>query len=179
MVLLIKQFWKVVRDYLPARFVVRKRLPICPSHLHALVSKFAGPDALLPDIRDVCFCLIGFAGFLRFNELCSIRWCDISFEDTYFPLFIPRSKCDQYGSGSTRVIAKTGNPTCPFNMLRRYDQLSGDSLQSTDFLFRAVTRLGMGNIFFELALNFLTLDLKKSLFKNFRPLDWILSSMED
>ena len=49
-----------------------KRLPILPEHLHALVDKFAGSDAGLPDIRDVCFCLVAFAGFLRFNELCSL-----------------------------------------------------------------------------------------------------------
>ena len=41
-----------------------KRLPILPEHLHALVDKFAGSDAGLPDIRDVCFCLVAFAGFL-------------------------------------------------------------------------------------------------------------------
>ena len=49
-----------------------KRLPILPEDLHALVDKFAGSDAGLPDIRDVCFCLVAFAGFLRFNELCNI-----------------------------------------------------------------------------------------------------------
>ena len=85
--------------------------------MHALVDKFAGSDAGLPDIRDVCFCLVAFAGFLRFNELCNIKWSDIVFKDTYFALYIPRSKTDQYGSGATRVVARTGNPTCPFDML--------------------------------------------------------------
>ena len=35
----------------------------------------------------------------------------------------------------------------------------------------------MGDIFFGLALNVLTLEQERSLFRNFRPLDWILSSM--
>ena len=115
-----------------------KRLPILPEHLHALVDKFAGSDAGLPDIRDVCFCLVAFAGFLRFNELCNIKWSDIVFKDTYFALYIPRSKTDQYGSGATRVIARTGNPTCPFDMLCRYAKMSGDSLDSTEFVFRSL-----------------------------------------
>ena len=93
-----------------------KRLPILPEHLHALVDKFTGSDAGLSDIGDVCFCLVVFAGFLRFNELCNIKWSDIVFKDTYFALYIPRSKTDQYGSGATRVVARTGNPTCPFDM---------------------------------------------------------------
>ena len=116
----------------------KKRLPICPEHLHALVLKFAGVDASLLHIRDVCICLVAFAGFLRFNELANIKWCDVVFSDTYFSLFIPRSKSDQYGSGATRVIARTGNPTCPFGMLSRYAKLSGDSLNSTQFVFRSL-----------------------------------------
>ena len=61
-------------------------------------------------------------------------------KDTYFSLHIPRSKTDQYGSGSTRVVARTGNPTCPFNMLHRYAQLSGDSFDSTEFVFRSLSK---------------------------------------
>ena len=122
----------------------RKKLPICPEHLHSLVHKFAGVDATLPDIRDVCFCLVAFAGFLRFNELCNLRWCDIVFKDTHFSLFIPRSKSDQYGSGATRVVARTGNPTCPFDMLRRYATLSGDNISSTQFVFRSVYKSKAG-----------------------------------
>lgn len=66
----------------------RKRLPICPEHLHALVNKFAGVDATLADIRDLCFCLVAFAGFLRFNELCNLQCRDIDFKDTYFLFLI-------------------------------------------------------------------------------------------
>ena len=123
----------------------KKRLPICPEHLHALVQRFAGVNASLSDIRDVCLCLVSFAGFLRFNEACNIRWCDIDFKDTYFSLFIPRSKTDQYGSGSTGVVSRTGNPTCPFNMLRRYAQLNEDSFDSTEFVFRSLSRGKNGN----------------------------------
>ena len=57
-----------------ADFVSSKmRLPICPEYLHALVLRFAGVNASLPDMRDVCLCLVSFAGFLRFHEACNIR----------------------------------------------------------------------------------------------------------
>ena len=46
----------------------KKTLPVCPENLHALVQRFAGVNAGLRDIRDVCLCLVSFAGFLRFNE---------------------------------------------------------------------------------------------------------------
>ena len=50
------------------------RKPILPEHLVALVNRFATPSASLGDIRDVCFCLLAFAGFLRFDELSRLRW---------------------------------------------------------------------------------------------------------
>ena len=78
------------------------------------------------------------------NELCNLRRCDIVFRDTYFSLFIPRSKSDQYGSGATRMVARTGNPTCPFDMLRRYATLSGDNISSTQFVFRSVYKSKAG-----------------------------------
>ena len=99
---MLKPFWKAARE--SANSVSsKKRLPICPEHLHALVQRFAGVNASLADITDVCLCLVSFAGFLRFSEASNIRWCDIDFKDTYFSLHIPRSKTDQYGSGSTRI----------------------------------------------------------------------------
>ena len=91
-------------------------------------------------ISETPVCLVSFVGFLRFHEACNIRWCDIVFKETHFSLHIPRSKTDQYGSGSTRVVARTGNPTCPFSKLRKYAQLSGDGLNSTEFVFRSLSK---------------------------------------
>ena len=55
-------------DIIKAR-VPKQKSPILPEHLLALVSHFAGPSASLSNIRDVTLCLIGFAGFLRFNKI--------------------------------------------------------------------------------------------------------------
>ena len=99
----------------------------------------------MPDIRDVCLCLVSLAAFSRFSEACNIKWCDIDFKDTYLSLHIPRSKTDQYGSGSTGVVATTGGPICPFNMLCRYAHLSGDSFNSTEFVFRSLSKCKNGN----------------------------------
>ena len=56
-----------------ANFVSSKKgLPICLEHLHALVQRFAGVNASLSDIRDVCLCLVSFAGFLCFKAACNI-----------------------------------------------------------------------------------------------------------
>ena len=59
--------------------VPKQESPILPEHQLALVSRFAGPSASLSDIHDITLCLIGFAGFLRFNEICNLKWCHITF----------------------------------------------------------------------------------------------------
>ena len=89
------------------------RVPILPEHLVTLVNRFATPSASLGDIRDVCFCLLAFAGFLRFDELSRLRWSDISFFQDHIELYVSKSKVDQLGEGCTLVIASTGTPHAP------------------------------------------------------------------
>ena len=49
-VVLLKSFWKT---FSVNSISSKKRLTVCPKHLHALVLKFAGVSASLRDIRDV------------------------------------------------------------------------------------------------------------------------------
>ena len=42
------------------------------------------------------------------------------------------------------MVARTGNPTCPFDMLRRYATLSRDNISSTQFVFRSVYKSKAG-----------------------------------
>ena len=57
--------------------------------------------------------LLAFAGFLRFNELSSLRPKDVVSHATYFELFIERSKTDEYREGAVIPIIKTGTKLCP------------------------------------------------------------------
>ena len=57
--------------------------PVTPDHLAALVNKFGKVKASLKDLRLLALCLIGYAGFLRFNELSNIKRKDIVFYDAY------------------------------------------------------------------------------------------------
>lgn len=115
------------------------RAPILPEHLVALVNRFATPLASLEDIRDVCFCLLAFAGFLRYDELSRLRWSDISFFEDHIALFVCKSKTDQFGKGCSLVIAKTGTSTCPCAMLLRYAALAKRDLGSQEFVFQNIT----------------------------------------
>ena len=98
--------------------------------------RFATPPASLGDIRDVCFCLLAFAGFLRFDELSRLRWSDISFFQDHIELYVSKSKVDQLGKGCTLVIASTGTPAYPCAMLLRYAALARCNLDSVEFVFQ-------------------------------------------
>ena len=114
------------------------RLPTLPEHLVSLTSHFAGPSASLSDIRNVTFCLIGFAGFLRFDENSNIKWCHITIHETHLSIFLPRSKTDQFHNGSTVIIAQTGNATVSYNMLLRYASLACADITSSNFRFLVI-----------------------------------------
>ena len=111
--------------------VPQQKSPILPDLL-ALVSRFAGPSASLSDIRDVALCLIGFAGFLRFNEICNLKWCHITFPESHLSVFLLRSKTDQLHVGSTVLLART--PTCPYNILLRYASMARADTSSKNFV---------------------------------------------
>ena len=72
-----------------------KKEPITPEILSTLVSKFGQPDASLSDIRTLCACLLGFAGFFRFDELAKLCELDIVVCKEHIEIFIESSKTDQ------------------------------------------------------------------------------------
>ena len=63
--------------------------------------------------------LLGCAGFLRVDELKSLRCKDISFQDDYMSVNIAKRKNEQYREGHTILIAKSGKTTCPVSVVCR------------------------------------------------------------
>ena len=64
-----------------------------------------GSSDRIEDLSSVRICsmlLLGFPGFLRFNEIANLKVKNISFHDLYMSLNIERSKTDVY----TAKIAK-------------------------------------------------------------------------
>ena len=54
-----------------------KKEPITPAIFAELVSRFGQHDASLSDIRTLTICLLGFAGFFRFDEMAKISELDV------------------------------------------------------------------------------------------------------
>ena len=122
----------------------QKKEPITPEILKNLVDKFAFPGASLSSIRVVTICLVGFAGFLRFNEMANIKEADIQIYSDHLELFIESSKTDQYRDGARIIIARSEQNTCPVGMLERYMQLGNIGNSPELPLFRGIVHTRSG-----------------------------------
>ena len=116
-----------------------KKAPVTPVMLEEMV-RDARKSQTLSDLRLVTACLLAYAGFLRFNELVSIRPCDIKIQEDKMILYIPRSKTDQLRKGDELIIARTRNPTCPVAMLESYLTRTKTQLSDQRFLFRPICK---------------------------------------
>ena len=64
--------------------------------------------------------LIDFAGFLRYDELSSLKCKDVTVESDYLKITIQRSKTDQLRGGSEVLISKGFSCVCPYSMFLRF-----------------------------------------------------------
>ncbi|XP_060081902.1 uncharacterized protein LOC132561192 [Ylistrum balloti] len=126
-----------------AKNPVCKKEPVTTDILINLCGMFLNENDLLV-VRDLAMILLGFSGFLRFNELSSLRCSDVQFFEGHLTLNIRKSKTDKYRFGSQVVISKGSTVACPYTMLSRYVELSKIDLSSDHFLFKQVYRSGQG-----------------------------------
>ena len=104
----------------------------------------AGMEPSLTEVRLLAVCLLAFAGFLRCDELIKLRCSDISCNAEGMQVSIKSSKTDQYRDGDEVVIARTGTPTCPVNIMTRYFDMAGLTVQSIEKVFRGIVHTREG-----------------------------------
>ncbi|XP_069114860.1 uncharacterized protein [Argopecten irradians] len=75
--------------------------------------------------RIICASLLGYAGFLRSEELLKIKRSDIVIDSTHMRVFIESSKTDKYRDGAWIVISRTGTKLCPVVNIERYFEWLG------------------------------------------------------
>ena len=54
---------------------VEKKEPVTPEVIQLLFAKYGSSSASLSDLRVLTLCVLGYAGFFRFNELVQLRRC--------------------------------------------------------------------------------------------------------
>ena len=125
---------------------VCKKDPITPDILRLIIQRF-GDKRDLSKLRVCSLFLLGFSGFLRYNELSNIKMNNLEFHDTYLKLVIEKSKTDIYRRGSSVIIAKTGNDLCPIFWLKAYIESAGLALNTDSYIFRSISLLKSKGIY--------------------------------
>lgn len=107
------------------------RLPITPDILRALHNIWSTLPVPYNNVMLWAACLLGFFGFLRSGEFThnplsssELQPADIAVDNRDNPTFITvtlrRHKTDQYGTGTTIVIGRTGDSLCPVAAILTY-----------------------------------------------------------
>ena len=116
-----------------------RKLPLQINHVRLLQDKFAFGD--LAQLQIVTLITLGFAGFLRWDDLSGLRYSDIRFHSNYMAIFLEKRKNDQFREGSWIFIASYSR-YCPVILLQRFLSKGNDSNNS--FLFRRVSHTKNG-----------------------------------
>jgi hypothetical protein len=66
---ILSNFLESEKRYKPT---INRKVPVSPDTIKAIVNKYATSAASLQDLRLACLCTLGFAAFLRFDELSNI-----------------------------------------------------------------------------------------------------------
>lgn len=118
---------------------INKKEPISKGVLIELCDKYIDDSDLLI-VRNLTMILFCFAGFLRFDEVSSLKFKDVHVYDEYIVLNIQKSKTDQYRQGNEVLIANGVTSACPVKMYLRYLDLLGTIEDKDFFLFRPIFR---------------------------------------
>ena len=107
-----------------------KKASVSAEIMKTTISKFAGPSANFKEICTVCTCSLGFAGFVRYNELSNIAPVHLEFFPDYLRVFVPRAKKDIYRKGNYVYIWRLNSKYCPVALLERYISMCNIDLSS-------------------------------------------------
>lgn len=118
---------------------VTKKEPITAEILQKLVERFITDNADLSVVRTICICLLGYAGFFRFDEIASHKESDVNTYVDHMEVFVESSKTDQYRDGAWVPIARTHSKVCPVAMMERYFYLADIQGDSDKHLFRGLS----------------------------------------
>ena len=124
---------------------VSKKEPITAEILNQLVDKFITDDADLLVVRTITICLLGYAGFFRFDEIASLKESDVHIYSEHMEVFVESSKTDQYREGAWVPIARTRSRVCPVNMMERYCHLADIQGDGDKHLFKGLSRTKGGH----------------------------------
>lgn len=118
---------------------IQKKDHVTSDMLVELCRKYEYSSDLLT-IRDLTMTVFMFIGFMRFDEMSSLRCNDVIIEIDHLKIKIAKAKNDQYRKGNEVLLAKLDSPACPYKMFSKYKLAAGIESSSSDYLFKQVNK---------------------------------------
>ena len=104
------------------------------SHVKSPIHRLAqGP---LSDIQVAALFILGFFGFLRWDDLSQLSVDNLQFEDSHLAIFLTQRKNDQFCRGSWVFTARSDSSPCPVAVVEKFLRVGNHDRKSR--LFRRV-----------------------------------------
>ena len=99
-----------------------KKEPITSDMIKTLVTKYGGKNSTIPDLIFLLTCLLGFARFLRIDELLHVRLKHIKIQESHSEILNRKSKADQHREEHVIFISRIKSECCQVKYLEVYLQ---------------------------------------------------------
>lgn len=119
-----------------------KKLPLLASHVRQIVGRFIDPTTDLDILQTVTLITLGYASFLRWDELHRMVFSDVSFFEAHMSIFVESRKNDQFREGHWVFVARMKSSTCAVALLERFFLEGGHG--GDQLVFRKLYRSGDG-----------------------------------
>ncbi|XP_032241702.1 uncharacterized protein LOC116620164 [Nematostella vectensis] len=97
---------------------VKPKEPISLNIVRDIASFYQAYDSLAV-LRFLFIVFVGYAGFLRADELLKIKVSDITIKDDHMLIQVPKRKNDQFSEGHSILISRSNKITCPVAVTER------------------------------------------------------------
>ena len=111
-----------------------------------LVEHLISPDVDLADLQVVTLIVLGFASFLRWDELSRLTPECLQFFPTHVSIFVTQRKNDALRKGHWVFVARMQSPSCPVALLERFLKEGGH--KSSQPLFCKINCRRSGQTYF-------------------------------
>lgn len=112
-----------------------KKDPITADMLKILCDTYRDSISL-PDVRDLAFMTTSYAGFLRYDEVSSLKATNVKILERHMELRLEKAKTDQYRQGNVVCIARGQSVACPVACMERYIEMAAVDMRSEKYIFR-------------------------------------------
>ena len=95
-----------------------RKMPITADQVKEVVRKFGSGN--LSELKITCLISIGFAAFLRSDDLKDLRRCNLLITDDHMSISLAKRKNDQFREGCSILVARIHSSPCPVTVMERF-----------------------------------------------------------